>query len=73
MAVNLIVITVTFLLMGFIVVWLGWPSCRPGLEAPKFPPARWDEAPATSRRSLCSGNLASDPGPAPRPVRDRNL
>jgi hypothetical protein len=42
MAVNMIVAAATFLMAGFIVVWIGWPSWRPWLEAPKFPPARWD-------------------------------
>ena len=43
MAVNLIVVAATFLTAGFIVVWLAWPSSRPWFEAPKFPPAHWDE------------------------------
>jgi hypothetical protein len=60
MAVNLIVVAVTILLLGFIIIWLGWPSCRPWFEAPKFPPARWDDTPATSRRALCSDNFSVD-------------
>ena len=43
MAVNLIVIAATFLMAGFIAVWMLWPSSRPWLEAPKFPPAQWDD------------------------------
>jgi hypothetical protein len=45
MAVNLIVAAATLLMAGFVVVWIGWPSWRPWLEAPKFPPARWDFVP----------------------------
>jgi len=43
MAVNLIVAAATLLMLGFVVIWLCWPSSRPWFEAPKFPPARWDD------------------------------
>jgi hypothetical protein len=43
MAVNLIVIAATFLMAGFIVIWLMFPTSRPWFEAAKFPPARWDD------------------------------
>jgi hypothetical protein len=43
MAVNLIVVAATFLMACFIAIWLRSPSCRPWFEAPKFPPAQWDD------------------------------
>jgi hypothetical protein len=35
MAVNLIVLCVTLLVVGFIIVWLTFPRLRPWMEQPK--------------------------------------
>ena len=36
MVTNLIVLTVTLLILGFVVVWLFFPHLRGWLEAPKY-------------------------------------
>ena len=43
MAVNVIVATVSALLLLFVAKWLISPHSRAWIEAPKFQPLNWDE------------------------------
>jgi hypothetical protein len=43
MAVNVIVVAVTFMMGGFVAVWLVCPRYRPWFEAPKWQPLGWDQ------------------------------
>lgn len=44
MATNLIVLSVTLLMAGFILVWMCFPSLRPWMEAPKYRVLRWENS-----------------------------
>lgn len=48
MAINVIVVAVTLLMGGFVGAWLFCPRCRSWIEAPKWQPLDWDQAPPTS-------------------------
>ncbi len=52
MTVNVIVIAVTGLMLGFVGVWLLRPLCRRWIEAPKFQPLHWDNANRVDDSSL---------------------
>ncbi len=61
MVINVIVVSVTVLMSGFVIVWLVCPRCRSWIEAPKWQPLSWDEeavrpetssAPGASQRSI---------------------
>ena len=43
MAINLIVIAITLLMLGFLLVWILFPRWRSWLEAPKYRVLRWHE------------------------------
>jgi hypothetical protein len=43
MAINLIVLAVTLLMVGFLLVWVFCPRWRPWIEAPKYRVLTWDE------------------------------
>ncbi len=43
MAVNMIVLSVTLLMLGFLAVWCCCPWLRPWLEAPKYRVLRWEQ------------------------------
>jgi hypothetical protein len=63
MAVNLIVLGVTLLVMGFIAVWLGFPQLRPWMEQPKHRFLdRQHQFPAVTRGGD-QPNVAHAPGP----------
>ena len=49
MAVNVIVVAVTFMMGGFVAVWLICPRCRPWFEAPKRQPLRGTRLPEPGR------------------------
>lgn len=42
MTINLIVVSVTLMIGGFVVLWLACPRCRPWIEAPKWQPLAWE-------------------------------
>ena len=49
MAVNIIVVAVTLVMVGFVAVWVVCPGCRPWFEAPKKQPLGWDRPARTSQ------------------------
>lgn len=50
MTVNLIVVAVTLLMLGFLAVWLAYPRLRPWIEAPKYRVLEWEQRwPAAER------------------------
>ena len=58
MVINLIVIAVTLLMIGFVGVWLLYPRCRPWIEAPKWQPLAWDKPAPVSQGHARSGRKA---------------
>jgi hypothetical protein len=40
--VNLIMVAITLLMVGFLVIWLAYPRLRPWIEAPKYRVLEWD-------------------------------
>ena len=52
MTVNLIMVAVTLLMVGFLAVWLFYPQLRPWIEAPKYRVLEWEQRwPAAVRKS----------------------
>jgi hypothetical protein len=50
--VNLIMVAVTLLMVGFLAVWLFYPQLRPWIEAPKYRVLEWEQRwPAAVRKS----------------------
>jgi hypothetical protein len=49
-AVNLIVAAVTFLMAGFVAIWIARPRYRAWIEAPRFQPLRWDAPTESDKR-----------------------
>jgi len=42
MFINVLVASMTVILLGFVVAWLRSPQLRSSLELPKYPVAQWD-------------------------------
>jgi len=42
MALNLILLAITLLMMGFLLVWCFFPGLRPWIEAPKYRVLQWE-------------------------------
>ena len=63
MAVNLIVLTVTLLVTGFLFVWVRFPRLRRWIEAPKYRVLRWPSLyPDAARPEQKAGDSATVPG-----------
>ncbi len=50
MAVNLIVLVITLLMLGFGAVWLARPGLRTWMEAPKYKVLDWERKHPGARR-----------------------
>jgi hypothetical protein len=49
MLINLIVLSITALAVGFVIVWLLVPGLRASIEKPKFSIASWDRSPTADK------------------------